>query len=83
VRRRPTNARAPAIVVTLFAASAALLSACGADGGRTKIVAAVVNDPCADHATSEACDADTASGCSWIALGIPCAAGAECRSGAA
>lgn len=72
------NAKAQTIVVTLFVVATAFLSACGTDGGRAKIVATVGNDPCADHATAEACSVDTATGCSWIALGIPCTAGADC-----
>ncbi len=48
--------------------------ACDCGGG-------TVTDPCLVYTEELACTADTANGCSWIALGVPCQVGETCASG--
>src|SRR6266700_7434178 len=60
----------------------AVLTGCGGPTSpTTQVVAAVVNDVCPSHESAADCRADTEKGCSWVALGESCPAGATCPSG--
>ncbi|HEY3446844.1 MAG TPA: hypothetical protein VGK67_10795 [Myxococcales bacterium] len=49
------------------------------DCGSSGMCVHVVQDPCAAHADATSCAADAT--CIWYGMGVPCAAGQECRSG--
>jgi hypothetical protein len=71
---------------TLGLVFAALFVACSGDGGSSgssvpRLVAYDATDPCSTHTDELGCSADTANGCSWIALGVPCPANTACPGG--